>query len=283
MKVFKALVASLVIVGLAGSVAVAGENCSASKKTAQKAGYSCSAKATQAKAGKSCASKATQASAGYSCGAKATQASLGSCSAALKAGLCATGDAGACPTGEGGCCAMNVIYKVSVDGTLKHTFDAEKAAKWANGGEIQYVAAGTVYDTEAEAKMAMTKAIYTNLEKMTTVQYVVGDQAMHCGVSASKKAGESGKKVLYRVAARDFESKEKADAFLGKIHSIMASLKMVDAEGNPVEGCAVGHTKSHPSCEGKAFKVGDQTIDDPVDANLTLAQQRLQAILSLDA
>ena len=107
---------------------------------------------------------------------------------------------------------------------------------------------------------------------------------MKTATTATKMAFDKDTEVVYTVAARDFQSKEEAEVFATKLEAVIMNVKMVDSDGNAVEGCAVGYCKSKGEAAAKTttFTVASQEVDDPYAANLTLAQERMRTLLTAD-
>lgn len=265
MKRFHGALAAIAALALATGVAMACDG----EKTAQTAA-----------AEKSCTSTASVKTVGMtsSCSAKASAMTASSCRSMKSAGLTAS----ACCAAKTGltakaCATTHVVYRVGET----DTFDRNEAMVMAEaqGAPVQFVAAGSTYPDENAAKMAMTQAIYARLDEMLTVATTVGGESYACGVSAAKTAEKTGAPMHFVVASHEFDSKEAADSYLARVRAAVDAIKLLDAEGKTVEGCAVSHCKT----TGKtAFVLGGQTIECPVTANYMAAQAKMAAVASTD-
>ena len=268
MKRIHVVVAALAALSITAGAAFAGSNCGSKSASAKQAGLSAS----------SCQSKATVTTASASSCGSATAASMANCT--TTAAACAGKNAANC----GPCPSTHVVYRVSADGVQKDLTDRTAAMAAAEAGaSVQFVALGKTYDSEHDAQMAMTQALYARMDELMTVQYKVGSETMNCGTTATKVAADKHAEVVYTVAARDFQSKDEAEAFVSKVEAVVMSVKMVDSDGNAVEGCAVGYCKTKgDAAKSTTFTVAHQEIDDPYAANLTLAQERMRTLLTAD-
>ena len=277
MKSVKILLATTAIVAMSVSTAFAGANCGAKAS-------SCGSKqaSVQTASAASCGSAATaqQASVGAAC---ATKASAG-CSPAQMASCTSScpPEAMAACLEKGDCAGMAVVYRVSADGVSTNYTDREQAmAAATDGATMQFLAAGTTYETEHEAMNAMIGTIKQRMADMMTVQYQVGSETMHCGTSAAKMAESKDAKVMYRVGAKSFDSPDAAKAYLVKVESAVKAVKITDAEGQAVQ-CTSSYAKSHCSTK-TAFKCGDKETKDPVQANLLMVQEQFRTLLNTEA
>lgn len=278
----------------AGAKTVSNGSCAATAKTASNGACttgaktasngSCSGAAMKA-AGGSCSGSAMTASNGGSC---ASGASYSACGMAKSAGMVCGATA---PVGE--CCkSTNVLYRVNVDGQTNDVFtfaDAKTLAE-KNHADVQFVVADNTYPTENDARMALTKSIYDRIGDLTTVAYNVNGETLHCAQTASAKAtsGEQKTQVMYQVANHTFESQEAAEAFKAKVMAAMENVVLMDASGAKIDGCAVSYcekakTAGKPEKTATTFVVAGKTVEDPFEANLIAAQERLRAVLSIDA
>jgi hypothetical protein len=290
MKHVKIFTATVVAMALTASISLAGPNCGAKASAQQVSEKSCSstATATTVSAG-TCASKATTASSG-SCASKATAASSGSCASkatytASNGASCASKASMAsanCSPEE--CSARKIVYTASFGEKDKWTTDRAEATAWAEkGATVQYMAAGKTFSDEHDAAQTLATALYTEMQELMTVAYAVEGEVMHCAKTAEAKAVSAGcaSKMKYTVAGREFASQQDAEKHLEKVQMRLASVaKLMDDKGNPVEGCAVGHSKKAGDC---TFVFGDQKIEDPTIANVAVLQERVQAILDTEA
>jgi len=262
MKLARVLAASFALVAMVTvSVQAGGDHCAAAKQTGVK-----------------------QASA-------ACAASSASCAAMKASGkVCASGTmtAAACNPAQcdftkgGNCCQASMTYTVKVNGETKATFSRTEADAWAAaaGAPVEFVAGGKTYTTIDEANNALLGAIRQQMQTMLTVMCVnEKGEAIACTASEAKMTKE-GQKMTYRVANHDFASREAADAFLGKVNARLASLQMLDDQGKPVDGCAVEYSKSS-HC--KSIQVGEKKFENPMEANITFAQEQLRLLLTTEA
>lgn len=295
MKGLTIFVAAVAVVSLAAGGVFAGPNCGAQHADAQQASSSCAAKgatAQTADANGGCCGMAT--AAGSGCAAKSAGAGASCHGAAMASGGYCPGGAqsasAGCMTSAGSCdlsqcCMSNVQYRVSVDGHEMKTFDREKAFAFAEASHVpvQFYVKDTAYENEAEANTALLTSMRERMSELLTLQYVVDGQAMKCNQSASEMASTCHEKQMtYRVASRDFASREEAQNYLTRLQNAVAAVKVVDSNGKPVDGCAASHAKQCGEKEA-TFKVGDQVAADPMSANLMRTREQLRIILSSQA
>jgi hypothetical protein len=260
MKIGK-LIAALALGAMVGMSVQAGEHCQAGAKQAGVKQVSSACAASSA----SCA---------------AAKAAGKSCATTTMASAC--NPAGCDFTKGGNCCQTSMTYVVKVNGESKATFNRQEAQSWASaaGTPIEFVVAGKTFASEDEAKMGLFTALHERVQSMLTVMCVNEQgEAVACKASEAKMT-KDGKKMTYRVANHDFTSREAADGYLAKVNARLASLKMVDDQGKPIDGCAVEYSKaSH--C--KSIQVGDKKFENPMEANITFAQERLRVLLTTEA
>ena len=178
----------------------------------------------------------------------------------------------------------NVQYRVSADGHEMKTFDRAKAFAFAEAAQvpIHFYVMDTAYDSESDANTALLTSLRQRMNDLLTMQYVVNGEAVKCGKSASDMASSCQGKVTYRVAAHDFAERAAAEAYMQRLQAAIASVKVMDPDGKPVEGCAASHAKQ---CGNKnlTFKVGDEVAGDAVTANVLQAREQLRLILTAQA
>lgn len=291
MKLVKGIALGCLALGVVALAFTPAQACDGAKKTASAEQVSASGCASKAEvktvSTSSCAAKAAsvQTVSADHCAAKsasltASAKSCGAKSASLTASAgCDPSDCTRLVSGSG-CDATHVVYRVALEEGAKDYFDRSEAMKAAGSNSVQFVALGTSYEDEREAQMAMLASLHERLQSFTTIQNVVNGESVACCATAAKMAKKSGSTVEYRVANRTFATKDQAEAYLGKIQAAIAAIQLTDAEGHAVEGCAVSYSKDHANT---SFKCGTKKIDDPMQANLTVAQEKFRAILLTDA
>lgn len=86
-------------------------------------------------------------------------------------------------------------------------------AKAGVESKIQFVVADKTYGAETAANIALAELLEKEIENLKTVQFAVGDKSYHCPISA-KAACKNGKKMKYRLAGFDFETRDQVDKAL---------------------------------------------------------------------
>lgn len=256
------LTAVVVALALTGS---AWAQCnSGTKKVAQgKAG--CSATCSSAKMASGCQS---------SCSSAKLASAKGNC-----CGQC--GGSKACDPAD--CwtkCGPKMQFSVAGE-TLCCPKNAEILAK-ANHDTIKYVVAGQTFENKGEAMTALVKVMHERLNEMTTVTYVVGDQEMQCGMSASKMAKAHGTDVRYRVASIVFTDKSQAEKAAQLARDAANNVKMVTVVDGKEYCCSKTAAKVASDC-GKPceYKVAGEKDSTccKTTAEMRLTQAKVQAAI----
>lgn len=240
-----ALVLSLVITGSAWA------QCSESSKKSAKAQASCQATCDKA---------------------KTTRLASGSCCGNCGGGkTCDPADcwASSCP---------KVQYKVAGE-TLCCPQNAEILAK-AKNEKVSYMVAGQEFCDKGDAMATLAKLLNERLEQMTTVSYVVGDETMQCGMSASKMAKSNGTDVRYRVASFTFAEQAQAEQAAKLAREAADSVKMVSVVDGKEYCCSKTAAKvaadSGKQCEYKVAGQKGSTCCQTT-AEVQLAQAKIEA------
>ncbi len=164
-----------------------------------------------------------------------------------------------------------MTYKVGDFETCCSKTAGEKAAETSQA--VAYVVAGESFDGEAKAMAALASALNEQVEQMTHVQYVVGDQVVGCPSSAKTMAESAGTKVTYRLAGFDFGCSEKADKVAKEIQAAVSGITLTaTVDGKPVPCCK----SARAAGKTIVFSVGDEQIPCETTAQLKLAEMKLQ-------
>lgn len=162
----------------------------------------------------------------------------------------------------------------------------EKARKAADGQEasLRYVVGETEYNDQAEALKAYQTVLETHLERMTTVQYAVGDKCVGCPSAAQALARECGDPVKFRVASFTFGDRTEADRAAKAAHAAAEKVTMKQVVDGKEYTCAesakrscgaqVADGENKKDCE---YQVGDLKTRCKINASVELAKARIQA------
>lgn len=169
-------------------------------------------------------------------------------------------------------------YKVAGE-TLCCPQNAEILAK-AKNEQVRFVVAGQEYCDKGEAMQTLAKLLNERLEQMTTVSYIVDDQAVQCGVSAAQMAKANGTDVRYRVATFVFTDKAQAEQAAQLARDAVAKVKMVTVVDGREYCCAQTAAKVASECGKKCeYKVAGQKDGTccQTTAEVQLAQAKVEA------
>lgn len=227
-----------------------------------------------------------------SCCAKGQQASAADCK-----------DKKDCCAGKEFAGMPKMGYKVG-DKSVCCPQEAAKLAE-ANKAAVKYVVENKDYDKQADAMEALAGALTSYLDKSTNISFAVGDQCMSCPMSAGELAKKEGKKVQYRVAAYNFETKEAAEKAAASAKEaankvVMKTLKdgkevacssscSNDTAKSCPEAKAAGNAQTAsagqcPSTGAKAeaveYVVGDQKFTCPLEAKVQFQKARIAAAMA---
>lgn len=172
----------------------------------------------------------------------------------------------------------SIKYRVGDETTCCHksaTAMAEKA-----GTPMKYVVGEDVFDSEGEAKGRLVSLLESEIEKMSSVQYAVGESCGRCPMTAKRLAKEKGTKVAYRVGGFDFPEKEQAEKVAKLVSDSLKEVKMSYKVGDKSFCCdKMAGAASKKSGKKMAYVVGEQETGCPTTAKLMLAQAKLRTIV----
>jgi hypothetical protein len=175
----------------------------------------------------------------------------------------------------------------------KATCCPDEAAKLAktDGKAIKYIVLDKEYAEQPEAMKALSTALSDHFQRITTVQFVVGDQCMQCPMSAMSVAQKNGKKVQYRVASFTFDEKEKADKAVAAAREAAAKISMKVLQDGKEVACnqakSCDPTKSCPAAGGSKseakpveYVIGETKTCCPLTADVELQRAKILAALA---
>jgi len=202
------------------------------------------------------------------------------------AGKCDAACAAAC---KGGCTGQAVMatgmplmkYKLG-DQTL---VCPQKAAEQAKAADVtlRYVVGETEYADKLEALKAYETVLTTYLDRMTTVQYAVGDKCVGCPTAAQSLARECGDQVKFRVASFTFTDRNEADKAVEAARAAVEKVTVKQVADTKEAGCA-GSAKR--TCSGKSaddsgkkceYQVRDMKTHCQTTASVGLVKARIVA------
>jgi hypothetical protein len=157
----------------------------------------------------------------------------------------------------------------------------DKAKELAKGdaSKIQFVVGGKTYGSKAEAQKAYAAALDEYLNKITTVQFAVGDKTVTCPMSADQLAKESHVKVQYAVAAHKFDDQAVAAKAAKQARDAADKVAMKWAVGDKTFCCDKMAKQELASCKDKKIEyvVGEVRCEDEIQAKVQVARARLIA------
>lgn len=148
-------------------------------------------------------------------------------------------------------------------------------------GQIHFVVAEKDYTDEAEARKAYAKQLDGFLNEVTSVRFAVGKERTACPVTAETLAKKEGKKVMYRVAAFDFETKEAAEKAVKAAREAAGTVKLVMRVGETNYECPVSADDAAKTA-GKPVEycVGEAATPCKVTAEANLALAKIEAAVA---
>lgn len=185
---------------------------------------------------------------------------------------------------DGGCSGSNLascnfrgvpamMYKVG-DEEMDCPAQAQKVAA-ADKKAIKFVVDGKTYDAQADAMTAYADVLEKHLQKMTAVQYVVGEECVGCPVSAKALAEKNKGKVRYRVASTTFDDQAVAEkaAKLAKDASDKVAMKMM--VGDKEYQCPASAQEACKDGQQIAYQIGETRTPCKVSARVELAKAKI--------
>jgi hypothetical protein len=148
-------------------------------------------------------------------------------------------------------------------------------------GKFQFVVADKDYAEESEARKAYAKQLDGFLNEVMTVRYAVGEECTACPITAESLAKKEGAKVMYRVAAFDFETKEAAEKAVKAAREAAGNVKLAMLVGDKSYECPVSADDAAKVAGTTVqYSVGESATPCKVTAEVNLARARIDAAVS---
>lgn len=162
-----------------------------------------------------------------------------------------------------------------------------KAAKYAaekEHKEMTYTIGEENFKTEGEAMEKLASLMEEEIKSMQTVSYAVGGDCSRCPMTAKSMAKKSGKKMMYRVAGVDFESREMADAAAKAAAEAAEKVSMAYKVGDKEFKCAtMAGSKCKESGSKMTYVVGDEETCCKTQAKVLHAKAKVRAMVQAAA
>ena len=197
-------------------------------------------------------------------------------------------DGGAC--GETNCAGEQVAYKGMMiprmvylvgDQTLTCPRTAAAAAK-ESGTTLKYVVAGQTYDDKEAALAAHAEQLENFLNNdVLAVQYTVGKDCTRCSNSAKAMANKCGQPVKYRLASRNFASKDKAEEAAKVAREAAEKIALEIKVGNKCFNCP-NEASQVAQKDGKQvdYCVGELRTTSKSAASVYVAIEKIKAAIA---
>lgn len=157
----------------------------------------------------------------------------------------------------------------------------DKAKELAKGDEskIQFVVADKTFGNKCEAHKAYAAALDEYFNRLTTVQFAVGDKTMSCPTSADQAAKVSHEKVRYVLASHRFDEQAKADQIAKDARAAADKVAMKWAVGDKQFCCDKMAGAEAAKCKDAKveYVVGDSRFSDEMQAKVHVARARVLA------
>lgn len=147
-------------------------------------------------------------------------------------------------------------------------------------GKVQFVVAGKTYEKECDAMAAYAEVLDQHLNKITSVQFAVGDECVACPITAEEMAKKAKTKVQYQLASFKFAEKTAAEKAAGAAKEAASKVAMKLYVGDECYQCPVSakdaSTKSGKTVE---YAVGESRTACELTAKVELAKAKLEAAI----
>jgi len=206
---------------------------------------------------------------------------------------CAHGQAAAASATKSGCCSKSktsavlasmphMQYRVGSE-TVECPHAAGQMAK-KNGGKVEYLAGTEAFATKGEALAKLASMLETTAKDMTTVTYVVGEEGVHCPMTAKKIAAEKKAQIAYRVGGVDFDSQEKADKTAQLVKDAASAVKVSYKVGEESFCCdKMAGARAKETGKTITYIVGEETCADVDEMKVKVAEIKIRTIVETAA
>lgn len=209
------------------------------------------------------------------CGNKAADVALAAGKACCKGATC-TDKSGACGAGKLTDLAT-IRYRVGDFQTSN--LEAAKALADERGLGIEYVVAGEVFASLADAKRFAAERVEAHIDRLLTVRYVVGEQVTDCCETAKKLASQGDESVRYLAVGRVFDSREEADRAVAAARERLGQIALVVKVGDEAIECPhAARLVAEKTGQPVTYSVAGKTTRCDVTARYYQALARAQAL-----
>lgn len=175
-----------------------------------------------------------------------------------------------------------VTYRVG-DETTCCEKTAEKMAE-KSGKPLHYVIGDEVLDSHCAAEVRLAELLEKELEQLASLQFAVGEEAVHCPVTARKLAAKNGGKLAYRVAGVDFEDQTRADQAVKLVANALDEVKISYKVGDDTFCCdKMAGMKAKATGKPMSFVVAGEETTCEKHAKMLLMQAKARAAIQAAA
>lgn len=202
---------------------------------------------------------------------------------------CAHGQAASAAAAKSGCCSKSkgnallasmphLKYRVGSE-TVECPHAAGEMAK-KNGGQIEYLAGDKAFASKGEALATLASMLETQAKELSEVAYVVGENSVHCPMTAKKMAEESKAQITYRVGGVNFDSREKAEKTAQLVKEAASAVKVSYKVGDESFCCdKMAGARARETGKSITYVVGDDTCADEDEMKVKVAETKLRTIV----